>query len=507
MGIKFDDSDWAVCFSLSRVRSVRPSYLLVSLRLLAFYTVLNATVSLAIDETHPNVVLILADDLAWADLGCHGHPWHETPHIDQLAEQGVRFTNAYASAPICSASRASLLTGKTTARLGFEFVTKNESGYQRIDSKTPLVAPPFTLNLPLKETTVAETLRDAGYETAFFGKWHLNAHHKRYLGWSPTHGPRKQGFQIAVEDFGGHPYSWGRSSPDLIHERGLFPKDSMIEHACDHLREQHDEPYFAMVSQFYVHTPVKTPCRWLIEKYERLIPADSPAREKRLRYAVFVETLDHYVGEILNAIDESGDADNTLVIFTSDNGGHPEYTANGPLRGSKWNLYEGGIRVPLIVRWPNHCFVGAKSDQPVVGYDLHATIAQACDSSVAMTDGISFLPVLKVNNALPERPLIWHFPYYHPERGFAKAPDGIGVDDFLTSRTRPHSAIRLGPYKLVYFYEKDTAELYHLENDRGEQVDLSEKHPELTSRLVRRLKQELSNANARLPTRATSERD
>ena len=140
----------------------------------------------------PNVVLILADDLAWADLECYGHPWHATPHLNRLAVQGMKFTNAYASAPICSASRASLLTGKTTARLGFEFVTKNEPGRQKLDADTPLMAPPFTLNLPLRETTIAETLNAADYTTAFFGKWHLNAHHERYLGWSPTHGPRQQ---------------------------------------------------------------------------------------------------------------------------------------------------------------------------------------------------------------------------------------------------------------------------------------------------------------------------
>ena len=464
-------------------------------------------VSFADEESKPNVVLILADDLAWSDLACYGHPWHDTPHLNALTEQSIRFTNAYASAPICSASRASLLTGKTTARLGFEFVTKNEPGYQNIDADTPLLAPPFTLNLPLKETTLAETLRESGYSTAFFGKWHLNAHHKRYLGWSPTHGPKQQGFQFAVEDFGGHPYSWGRRTPDAITAQDQYPQDTFVERVCDFLRDQHDDPYFAMVSHFYVHTPVKTPCRWLIQKYERLIPADSAAREKRLRYAAFVETLDHYVGRILQAIDQSGQTNNTLVVFTSDNGGHPEYAANGPLRGSKWNLYEGGIRVPLVVRWPNHVAPGTLTDQPVIGYDLHATLAEAAGTTASETDGHSFLTTITERKSIPDRPLIWHFPYYHPERGFAEAPDEIGVDDFVTSRTRPHSALRLGQHKLLYFYETDESQLYHLGDDPGEQVDLSDNQPELANRLSRRLIRELADMNARLPQLKANVRD
>lgn len=449
------------------------------------------------NESRPNIVLILADDLAWADLSCYGNAWHDTPHLDRLAEQGLKFTSAYAAAPICSASRAALLTGKTTARLGFEFVTKNEPGFQKLDAETPLQAPALTLNLPLEETTIAETLQAAGYATAFFGKWHLNAHHQRYLGWSPTHGPRQQGFQFAVEDFGGHPYSWGKKSPAPIVERGQFPTDSLVERACDYLRREHDEPYFVMMSHFYVHTPVKTPCRWSIDKYEKLIPADSPARERRLRYAAFVETLDHYVGQLLDAIEQSGAADNTLVLFTSDNGGHPEFTANGPLRGSKWNLYEGGIRVPMLVRWPGHIASGTTTDQPVVGYDLHATFAAAAGTQATATDGTSLLPIMTDNEQLPDRPLLWHFPYYHPERGFAKAPDAIGVDDFVTSRTRPHSAMRLGEYKLLRFYEDDSVELYDVSEDIAEQHDLSSTDPTRTRQLGQTLNDTLETMNAR----------
>ncbi|WP_166822918.1 sulfatase [Thalassoroseus pseudoceratinae] len=465
-----------------------------------FLTVFVSTVAAAEKQSHPNIVLILADDLAWADLACYGHPWHDTPNLDRLADQGMKFTNGYAAAPICSASRASLLTGKTTARLGFEFVTKNKPGHQQLDADTPLVAPPFTLNLPLDEITIAETLQQSGYATAFFGKWHLNAHYQRYLGWSPTHGPRQQGFQFAIEDFGGHPYSWGRTTPEPLTKKGQFPKDTLVESTCKYLRQSQKKPFFAMVSHFYVHTPVKTPCRWLIEKYERLIPADSPARERRLRYAAFVETLDHYVGRILNAIDETATRDNTLVVFTSDNGGHPEYTANGPLRGSKWNLYEGGIRVPLLVRWPNHVLARSTTDEPAIGYDLHATFAEAAGVPPSQTDGISLLPLLTKQQAIPNRALIWHFPYYHPERGFAKAPDRIGVDDFVTSRTRPHSAMRLGAYKVIRYYEDESTELYDLSHDPAEHLNLRSQNPQMATQLTQQLKRTLADMNARLPS-------
>jgi uncharacterized sulfatase len=448
----------------------------------------------------PNIVFILADDLAWADLGCYGHPWHQTPHLDRLAAQGVRLTNGYAPAPICSASRASILTGKTTARLGFEFVTKNEPGYQKLDAPTPLRAPPLTLNLPLAETTLGEVLSGVGYETTFFGKWHLNAHYGRYLGWSPTHGPVQQGFQIAVEDFGAHPYSWKRGkTPKQITKRGVYPKDSMVRRVTDYIAQPHDQPFFVMASQFYVHTPVKTPCRWLVEKYDRRIPQDAPARERRLRYAAFVETLDHYVGKILTAVDEAEIAEETLVVFLSDNGGHPEYTANGPLRGSKWNLYEGGIRVPFLIRWPERIAAGTTSDRPAIGYDLLPTFAEVAGADLPeQVDGVSLLDMLS-GESERTRAMVWHFPYYHPERGFRDAPETIGVNDFVTSRTRPQSAIRRGRYKLIRLYEQEPPELFDLETDLSEQTDLARAKPELASELNSLLSEKLSAMDARLP--------
>lgn len=192
----------------------------------------------------PNILFILVDDLAWSDLGSYNHPWHETPHIDNLAAEGMRFTQAYAPAPICSASRASILTGKTTARLGFEFVVKSEPGEQVISPPQSLKAPPFTLALDLDETTIAEILGPGGYETAYFGKWHLNQHYKGvYNGWSPTEGPGQQGFFVAEEDFGIHPYS--RKELAIIEERGRYHSDGLTEKAIGFLERKHEHPFFS----------------------------------------------------------------------------------------------------------------------------------------------------------------------------------------------------------------------------------------------------------------------
>lgn len=457
---------------------------------LLFFSLLPCSFTLG---APPNILFILVDDLAWSDLGCYGHPWHVTPRIDSLGTEGMRFTQAYAPAPICSASRASILTGKSTARLGFEFVVKEAAGEQDIRPPQPLKAPPFTLALDLAETTIAEHLQTAGYETAFFGKWHLNPHYNGvYNGWSPTEGPGQQGFQIAEEDFGTHPYS--RKELALVEEEGGFYSDGLTEKAIRFLKRKHFKPFFIMVSHFYVHTPIRSPYGWLRKKYNAVVPADIPLRDERIEYAIFVETLDHYVGQLLDGLADSGKADHTLVVFFSDNGGHPEYVSNKPLRGSKWNLYEGGIRVPLLVKWPGSVAAGSTCEDPVMGYDFLPTFAEASGRKIPAQDhsldGVSLLPLFQNKKRLSKRPLYWHFPYYHPEgKKFGDAIDSIGVDDFSVSQTRPHSAIRQGDYKLVYFEEDQRVELYNLRSDLSEQHDLSRK---LTAK-AQELKQSLLN--------------
>lgn len=480
-------------------------WMIVAPALVAVCTLMAGSRVHAALRDRPNLVLILVDDLGWSDLGCYGHPYHRTPNIDRLASEGLRLTQGYSPAPICSAARASILTGKTVARLGFEFVTKNDAGFQKLDSDVPLKAPAITLNLPTAERTIAERVATAGYRTAFFGKWHVSQHYqRRYLAWHPEFGPKQQGFDVATEDFGDHPYAW-RKKKVKDAPNGVIPHDSMIEKVSNYIRQQRDAqtPYFLMASSFYVHTPVKNRCRWLVRSYESDLPADAPNRGKRLEYAAFVETLDHHVGTIIDAIDQSGQRDNTLVYFMSDNGGHPEFCANAPLRGSKWNLYEGGIRVPMIARWPNRIPSNTVTSTPVIGYDLLPTFAEiAAEGSDILrqdeqVDGISIEPLFTDSDWAPRRNLIWHFPYYHPERDFSTAVDQIGVNDFRVSKTRPQSALREGKYKVIHFAEDNRIELYDLEQDIAEQHDLSGQLPGVAAELSEKLQQRLTSMKAR----------
>lgn len=452
-------------------------------------------------DGRPNIIFILADDLSWSDLGVYGSGWHDTPHLDRLAREGLRFTSAYAAAPICSASRAAILTGRSPARLHFEFVTKPEPGSQ--PGRHALRSPPYTLNLPLDEVTVAEKLRNAGYRTGFFGKWHVSQHHKHYLGWSPTHGPLQQGFDEGDPEFGSHPY--GYESTEAAEERrlaeGAYPDDALTERAIEFLRAHRDRPFFLYLSHYYVHTPVHTRAKWLQKLHQAELP------ENRAAYAAMVQTLDDLVGRVMNALDAMGLAENTLVVFTSDNGGHPEFAANGPFRGSKWNVYEGGLRVPFLVRWPGRIEAGRTNGTPIIGTDLLPTFCEAAGvahSPDRELDGRSLLPLwLGREHRRETRSLIWHFPYYHPEPAdsFARALEEIGTNDFRTSQTRPQSAIRHGDYKLIWFAESDSCELYDISKDAGEQTDLSTIEPEKARLMKERLDDYLSEVRARLAVR------
>jgi uncharacterized sulfatase len=455
-------------------------------------------------------VLILADDLGWHDLRCYGNPWHDTPNLDRLAGEGMRFTQGYAPAPICSASRAALLTGRSPARLGFEFVTKLSTAPR--PTGHPLIGPPYPLDLPLSEITVAEVLADAGYYTGFFGKWHVSAHHNGYLGWSPTHGPLQQGYAEGDQEFGIHPYSYSahpalRTTPLPAGDYGY---DALTAKASSFLRAHRLQPFFLHLSHYYVHDPIHTRAAWLIEKYQTRLPTG--ANSKRIEYAAMVETLDHLVGQVLDTLDELDLAKNTLVVFTSDNGGHPVYSANGPLRGSKWNLYEGGVRVPWIVRWPGRVPAGVTSDAVFIGTDLLPTLAAAAGTAPphnVTLDGRNVLPLWlnqRPTAADLGRAFVWHFPYYHPETGFAKARATIGVDDFAVSQTRPHSAVRCGDWKLIHFYEDERAELYQLPTDPSEQRDLAGQELAKLRGLHQALDRSLHDASARFPTATARER-
>jgi uncharacterized sulfatase len=449
----------------------------------------------------PNIVFILADDLGWRDLHADGHPWHETPHLDRLAREGTRFTQGYAAAPICSASRVALLTGRSPARLGFEFVTKLSTAKR--PAGLPLVGPPYPLNLPLSEVTLAEVLAPAGYATGYFGKWHVSEHTSGYLGWSATHGPLQQGYAEGYSDFGNHPYAYVaqpalKSAPLAP---GDYGRDALTEKAIAFLGARRNGPFFLHLAHYFVHDPIHTRAAWLVEKYRARCPPGTDPR--RIEYAAMVETLDHHVGQLLRALDDLGLRKNTLVVFTSDNGGHPVYSSHGPLRGSKWNLYEAGVRVPWLVRWPGQVPSDTTSAVPFIGTDLMPTLAAAAAAALpagVSLDGRNMLPAWRGGGPPPERELVWHFPYYHPETGFEAARGTIGVDDFAVSRTLPHSAIRVGEWKLLHFYEDDRDELYHLATDSSEQRNLVTQEPARARDLRARLDRHLGDVRARLPT-------
>lgn len=461
--------------------------------------------------THPNIILIYIDDLGYSDLATygksHGQNFIQTPNIDRLAKQGMKFTNAYASAPLCSPSRAAMLTGKSPARLGFEFVTKYENeNYRWSDqiwrekfAKRTLVPPPFRLNLPLEEVTLAEMLVKQNYNTAIAGKWHVSSHYKEYNGWNQEYGPAKQGFQWTADTFG----AFNPKNEEEIINENEFPEDALTNRTIEYINEKHTQPFFMFVSHYYVHTPLDKRMKWLIDKYKK--KANAGESEQRIIYAAYVETMDHYVGKVLDAIDKAGLHKNSMVILTSDNGGHPEFAYNRPFRGSKWNLYEGGVRVPMIVRWPGVVKQGSISNSPVIQTDFMPTfyeISGGVSTRKPGSDGISIVPLLKglASKEIEGRSMVWHFPYYLPEGvGFDTASDVTGHEDGFIAKTTPQSSIKKGNLKFIYFYEKKSGELYDLAKDPEELHDLSTIQTADAKRMKNALMNYLVKVKARFP--------
>ena len=450
----------------------------------------GAPVGVAADD-RPNIVFILADDLGALDLQADGAVLAETPALDRLRAQGVSFSSAYASAPICSASRAAILTGRSPARLQFEFVTKAPepaaaNGSQRLRQ------PDFPVNLPLSETTIAEVLGPAGYATGFFGKWHLTQANDRYLGHGTTFGPRQQGFDEADEERGSHPYNWPKPKgppPPGDFKDGEYEPDALIDRAIRFLGDHRNRRFFLFLSLYHPHEPVNTRLEWLTEKYRRKAARlGLPADERSVRYAAFVDTMDHLVGRVLAAIDEQTLSDETLVVFASDNGGAPQWTDHRPMRGSKWTLYEGGIRVPLFARGPG-IPAGVTCPIPVIGTDFLPTFSALARASLpadVVLDGANIQPLLADPKAeWFARTLTWHFPFYHEPH--------VGET--------PVSAIRKNEFKLVHHYENERSELFDLAADPHERRDLSTRHPQKAAELREELRSRLQAEGARFPTR------
>ena len=442
----------------------------------------------------PNVVFVLVDDLGWADLGCYGSELHETPNIDQLARESMRFTDAYAAAPVCSPTRASIMTGKYPARLHMTIWYESSANPPR---NRKLVPPVTEGNLPHEQVTIAEVLKEAGYFTAHVGKWHLG---------NAAYYPETQGFDVNIGGtFWGapamfwHPYKgaqknrWGgeyRYVPGVGDgPEGEYLTDRLTDEALKIMERAKDGPFFLNLCYHTVHTPIEGKPK-LVEHYEKKIRAGMP--HQNAEYAAMVHSLDENVGRIVAKIEELGIADDTILIFFSDNGGFinnykgKPVTSNSPLRSGKGSLYEGGIREPLIVRWPGVTKAGSVCKQIVCSTDFYRTILEMTGLSGdsehnADMDGISLVPVLKrPEAALGREMLCWHYPHYYPT-------------------TTPVSAIRRGKWKLLEYFEDGHVELYDLENDLGEKVDLAEKMPEKAAELRRELDAWRKKVDAQLP--------
>lgn len=425
-------------------------------------------------SAQPNFIFILVDDLGWTDLGCQGSKFYETPNIDWLAREGMRFTQAYAACTVCSPTRAALMTGKYPARL---HITDWIAGHVYPHAK--LKVPDWTMHLPLEERTLAEALKDAGYATASIGKWHLGG---------PEFYPDKQGFDVNIGGtHKGSPPSY--FSPYRIPTlaegpKGEFLSDRLTDEALRFIEQNKAKPFFVYLPHYAVHTPLMGKTN-VIAKYAAKADPQSP--QHHATYAALVESVDDSVGCILQKLDELGLADRTVIFFTSDNGGLVlrDVTSNLPLRAGKGSAYEGGVRVPLIVKAPRVTRPGSVCDTPVFTADFYPTMIELAHRKPVkrqVLDGVSILPLLKQSGPLPRDTIFWHYPHYHP------------------GGATPYSAVREDDWKLIEFFEDNHVELYNLRDDIGEKDDLTRKFPDRTKRLHAKLRDWRQKVGAQLPS-------
>lgn len=469
-----------------------------------------------------NFLFILVDDLGWADLGCYGSKFYETPNIDRLANEGIKFTNAYAASPVCSPTRASIHSGKYPARMGINFILNDGL----VDPSYKLNPPHCETEMKLEEITIAEQLKSNGYKTFFAGKWHLGEEKKYY--------PENQGYEINI---GGHragqpasyfyPYKSDELNgyfnvPNLDNGHpGEYLTDRLTNETINFIKANKNEGFFAFLSLYSVHTPLEGKPE-LVEKFikkakslgydkqdgfikeenscddYRTTEKETFARTKIIQnnavYAAMIASVDENIGKLMDYLKKSGIDKNTVVIFFSDNGGlsthiHKQVnnipTSNLPLRAGKGWLYEGGIRVPMIMKIPGLVKMGSVCDKPVMSIDFYPTILELAGirNFEQKLDGISLVPLVKREDNLSRDALFWHMPHYH------------------SSGISPCSAIRWKNYKLIEYFEDGRTELYDLSNDMSETMDISLKNSELTKSLQTKLNAWLNQVNAALPTK------
>jgi len=455
----------------------------------------------------PNFLFILMDDMGWRDIGCMGSPFYETPHLDQLARQGMLFTDAYAACPVCSPTRASIMSGKYPARVGVtDWI---DHGGHMHPLRGYLVDAPYLKQLPLSEHSLASALREGGYHTWHIGKWHLG---------SEAFWPDRHGFDINVGGCHyGHPPA-GYFSPWHIptledREEGEYLPDRLTDEALQLIDGCDDgRPFFLNLWYYCVHTPIQAKPE-KIEKYRKkaqelgldkidpfvegeYFPTEDK-RDRRVRrrtvqsdpaYAAMIESVDENIGRLLARLEEKGIADNTVVVFTSDNGGlataEGSPTCNAPLAEGKGWMYEGGTREPLLVRWPNRVEPGSRCGVPVTSPDFYPTFLELAGLPLKPeqhADGVSLVPLLEGEKELSREAIFWHYPHYGNQGG------------------TPGSSVRSGDWKLIEFFEDGRLELYHLRSDLSETRNLTEAEPETTARLHALLRNWRSEVEALIP--------
>jgi len=425
----------------------------------------------------PGFLFIFIDDMGWGDVGFNGGTFYQTPNIDRLARQGMVFTSAYANAPNCAPSRACLMSGQYTPKHGVYTVGTSARGKANLRKLIPVKN---KVMLDPETTTIAEALKSAGYVCGHFGKWHL-ASDKNYrpgrLG-----DPGSQGFDDVL--------TTRKPSKKKDPKADAHNTRQITDRAIAFLKNNKDKPFFCYVSHNTIHTPLMENPR-LIAKYEAGPGSGRPGNNPVV--AAMIETLDANVGRLLDKLENLKIADNTVVFFFSDNGGVFSLSSMGPLRGGKGTLYEGGIRVPLAVRWPGRIKPGVVCDVPVIGIDFYPTMldmAGAAKPSSQPLDGQSLVPLLKGRAQLERRAIFWHFPAY--------LESNYGYPG--NWRTTPVGSVRTGDYKLIEFFEDGRLELYNLKEDIAEKNNLAERMPEKTGELHKLLTDWRNSVNAPVPT-------
>ncbi len=434
----------------------------------------------------PNIVFILADDLGWTDLAIQGSKYYRTPNIDQLAKEGLRFEAFYMSQN-CAPTRACLMSGQYAPRTGLYTVNtleRGKAGDRRMN------VPRNETNLTLKVKTVADVLKSAGYVTGMFGKWHL--------GQDAEHHPAARGFDEAICSSGRH-FNVITDPPSDV-PGDVYLADWITGQGEGFIERHRAEPFFLYLPHFAVHSPYHAKEDY-VEEWKSRAPAGG---HRDPTYAAMIQSVDESVGRIAATLERLGLADNTVLVFSSDNGGIGSYyateapspkrgiTDNAPLRGGKGTLYEGGIRVPFIVRWPAEIPAGTRSGSPGIHVDVLPTFADLAGARLPdqAVDGISLVPVFRHPGMRLERDALYHhFPGY--------------LESYVHAtgwRTGPVSVLRVGDMKLLYFYEEDRAELYNVANDIGERTDLSVTMPHTVQALRIRLDNWLTSLDAVRPT-------